>query len=157
MLGLTKKTDYALVALAYLAKHQAQGDEQVSAVSTRDIAEHHGLPLPLLMNVLKELAKARLVKSVRGAGGGYVLATSPGQISVLDVVTAMEGPLRLARCVDGLPIVGQGCPYACKCGIQSAVHQLHDQLGAFLTRFTLADLLGEAQPMNREPVAVGVA
>ncbi len=157
MLGLTKKTDYALVALAFLAKHQGQVDEQAATVSARDIAEHHGLPLPVLMNVLKELAKARLVKSVRGAGGGYVLATSPQQISVLDVVTAMEGPLRLARCVDDLPIVGQGCPHACKCGIQSAVHQLHDRLAGFFTSVTLADLLEKAQPATPEPMGVGVA
>ena len=149
MLGLTKKTDYALLALAYLAKHPLWGmAETPQAVRTRDIAAHHGLPLPILMNVLKELAKARLVKSVRGAGGGYVLARAPDRISVLDVVTAMEGPMRLARCVDNLPVVGQGCPFACKCGIQSAIHQLHDRLADFLTHMTLAEIL-ETDPHNR--------
>jgi len=115
MLTLTRKTDYALVALSHLAHRLA---EDAGPVSARIIAETHGLPLPLLMNILKELAQAKLVNSTRGATGGYALALSPERISLLEIINAIEGPVKLTACCDGLPIVGQGCAVAATCPIQ---------------------------------------
>lgn len=154
MLSLTKKTDYALVALAYLSLHRQEG----AAVSARDIAEHFGIPLPILMNVLKELAKARLVTSARGMSGGYTLAAAPEQVTLLEVVTAMEGPVRLARCVNDLPVMGQECPIACRCGIQQAIHGLHEKIHGFLHQMTLADLMQQSpQGAGQEAIPLGVS
>lgn len=151
MLSLTRKADYALVALAYLGQRRRDDRPPVSA---RQIAETFGLPLPMLTNILKELAQARLIASTRGAQGGYHLAMDPEQVSLLEVVTAVDGPMRLAPCTDGLPIVGQGCGIESCCPVREPVRRLHDRLNGFFANLTLADLLDSEWPARREPVAV---
>ena len=146
MLSLTRKTDYALVALALLGRRRQAGEGPVSA---RVVAEEFGLPLPLLMNILKELAQARIVTSTRGATGGYALNNDPGSITILEVVTAIEGPVRLAQCCDGLPIAGQGCAVeASACPAKGAVRQLHRRIVTFFEEMTLEDLLREADDLQ---------
>jgi Rrf2 family protein len=143
MLALTKKTDYALVALAYLADRRKAEQGPVSA---RLIAEKYRLPLPLLMNVLKELNQANIVRSTRGALGGYELIHDPGDISLLEVTTALEGPIKLLECCDGLPILNQKCERQDDCPIQGAVQRLHNRLQAFLGDVTLDELVDSQQP-----------
>jgi len=143
MLSLTKKTDYALVALATLGRRKLAGQGPVSA---RVVAEEYGLPQPLLMNILKELAQAKIVVSKRGATGGYELASDPVGLTVLEVVTAIEGPVRLAECCEGLPVVGQGCAVeATSCPARGAVRLLHQRIVALFEEMTLADLFAEAE------------
>ena len=137
MLSLTRKTDYALVALSYLTGRYAESAQPVSA---KQIAQTFGLPLPLLMNILKELVRAKVLSSTRGINGGYELATEPGRISLLEIVTAMEGPVRLSQCADGLPIVGQGCNLSDNCPIQRPIRSLHRRINRFLEDVTLKDL-----------------
>ena len=95
MLSLTKKTDYAVIAMCHLALAPQR------VASAREIARSFGMPLSLLMNILKRLCVAGLVRSVRGAQGGYALARPAGQITLADLVVALEGPVRLANCVNG--------------------------------------------------------
>ena len=151
MLTLTRKTDYALVALAHLAQREAESQGLVSA---RQIAEAHHLPLPLLMNILKELAAAKLVQSTRGAAGGYTLARPADEISLMEVVQAIEGPLKLTSCCDPLPIVGQTCAARPNCPIQNAIQRLHRRVAAFFADLTLADLLEDPCCCQRTPVGV---
>ncbi|MDX1681667.1 MAG: Rrf2 family transcriptional regulator [Phycisphaeraceae bacterium] len=141
MLSLNRKTDYALIALAHLAKEATDADETVSA---RAIAEFYDLPSSLLGNILKDLARARLVDSTRGANGGYRLATDPQRISLLEVVTAIEGPVQFSECAGGLPIAGQGCDVE-RCPIRGPVQQLHHRMNEFLDAVRLADLLADDQ------------
>ena len=75
MLTLTRKTDYALIALTHLAQARER------CICAREIAEKYGLPSALLMNLLKQLAQKGLVKSSRGPRGGYTLGAPPGQIT----------------------------------------------------------------------------
>ncbi len=137
MLALTRKTDYALIALSYLVEQQTQGDNPVSA---KRIAETFGLPLPLLMNILKELVQAKILTSTRGPRGGYSLATKPAQLSLLEVITALEGPIRLTQCADRLPVLGQGCELSANCPIRGTVRSLHQRINQFLAEMTLQDL-----------------
>ena len=168
MLSLTRKSDYALVALSYLG--QQQGEEQ--AVSARKIADQFGLPLPLLMNILKSLSHAGLVTSTRGPQGGYVLSAKPDKVSILDVVNAIEGPIRVAMCTlqDGQESAGEGleagsdtstpdkatacCPVAGMCPIEGPIRRLNQQLQGFLAGVTLADLLGPQVDVPLEKVGV---
>ncbi|MEM6458896.1 MAG: Rrf2 family transcriptional regulator [Planctomycetota bacterium] len=143
MLQLTRKTDYAIVALAHLLRQQRDHDRPVSA---RVIAEAYHLPLPLLMNILKELAQARLVTSTRGATGGYRLAVEPGRVSLLEIVNAMEGPVKLTPCCDGLPILNQGCELSQDCPIQPTIQRVHERMIAFFKTVTLEELLEDVQP-----------
>jgi Rrf2 family protein len=142
MLSLTRKTDYALVALSYLAQRKNQG---LSAVSARHIAERFNLPLALLMNVLKELGQSRIVKSTRGAQGGYELLGEPESLSVLEVITSLEGPVRFAACTEELPILGQGCE-VCNCPIRKPIQRLHERIVRMMEGVSLQDLLDQDSP-----------
>jgi Rrf2 family protein len=149
VLSLTRKSDYALVALTYLGRRRQEGAKPVSA---RQIAETFGLPLSLLMNILKELGQAKIVSSTRGVNGGYELTADPGRVSLLEVVTAIEGPTRFAPCTDGLPIVGQGCRLAEGCPIRDPIRRLHNRINGFLEETTLLDLLDGG---GEEPCVAG--
>src|SRR5215831_16907060 len=98
MLRLSKKTDYALLALQYLASPGEPGD-----VSARAIAERFEIPPELLAKILQRLAHGGLITAQRGVHGGYRLARSPDAISIADIAQAVDGPASLAasRPVDG--------------------------------------------------------
>jgi Rrf2 family protein len=93
MLTLTRKTDYALIALTHLSQNRE------TCTSAREIATLYGLPLPLLMNVLKLLGQQGLAKSVRGPKGGYQLALPASEITLHDIILAVEGPIQLVQCI----------------------------------------------------------
>jgi Rrf2 family protein len=97
MLSVTRKTDYALVALARLAEAQGAGREVLSA---RRIGEEAGIPVPALMNILKDLGRGGLVRASRGALGGYALAKTPREITVARVIESIEGRVRILPCCE---------------------------------------------------------
>lgn len=84
MLRLSKKADYALISLGYLAEHREH------VVSAREIAERCQLPLPLLMNILKVLHQRGILKSSRGASGGYRIASDLAKLSLLELSSILE-------------------------------------------------------------------
>ena len=154
MLSLTRRTDYALVALAWLGSRRAAGDPPVSA---RRIAEEFDLPLALLMNILKDLARAKVVASNRGSQGGYSLAVDPGELSLLDIVTAIEGPARLAVCAEEDNDAGEKCGLACRCPIRLPIQRLNLRINRFLEEVTLADLMEGGIDVTLESVKSGLA
>ena len=87
MLNISAKTEYACVAVFELARHHHLGEP----VPLRSIAEAHGIPSPFLVQILLQLKTAGLVKSTRGAAGGYRLALPPDAISLADVMSVIEG------------------------------------------------------------------
>ena len=95
MLRLSKKADYGLIALSYMA---AAGQRPI--VSAREMAEQHDIPVELLAKVLQRLARRGVLTSVQGINGGYRLARAPQTISVAEVVEAIDGPLTLTACSD---------------------------------------------------------
>jgi len=141
MLSFSKKAGYGLIAMSYLAQLR---DQEVA--SAREIAERFGIPASLLMNVLKELAAAGYVSSVRGARGGYRLARSPDQIDLAHLVTALDGPIRLAECMQHRPDAKtHTCKIMDRCPIIDPVHRVQRKLSDFLKAVTLADILQPAQ------------
>jgi Rrf2 family protein len=147
MLTMTRKTEYALIAVCHLAR------EAGKEVSARDIAEAHGVPLPLLMNVLKRLNRTGHVTSVRGARGGYMLAVPAETFSLDALIEAVEGPVHLVRCTN-TDKNGRRCTLTGICPIRPSVHRVHNQLRKFLTSVTVADLAAEERPAATPAVAV---
>jgi len=137
MLSLTRKTDYALLALTRLAGQPGE------IVSAREIAERVGVSLPLLMNVLKQLASAGLVSSVRGAHGGYSLARPAEEITLAELIDATEGPMRLAPCVatHRNSSVAVGCDSEAHCPMYAPFMWLHEKMRGFLEGISLAELV----------------
>ncbi len=81
------ETEYALVAVAYIAQHIKDG-----MVKARTISKTYGLPHEYFLKIMKELAKANILKSKRGMGGGYTLARPAPEISILEIIEAIRGP-----------------------------------------------------------------
>lgn len=148
MLNLTRKTDYALIAMGTLA---AQSPKVLSA---RLIADQYEVPLPLLMNVLKRLSASGLLQSVRGSRGGYRLNRPAEQINVAEIIESLEGPIRLSACScapgeDPARCAGDcGCRLAGKCPIRSSLQTLHQQIRGVLTGMTVADLARQRRDDN---------
>lgn len=142
MLTLTRKTDYGLIALSHLAANQGR------VVSAREIAAKYRVPLALLMNLLKLCAGAGLVESVRGARGGYRLGKPADQITLVELVEAIEGPLRLSQCHGLTEPQGNiqpadkepSCQVGSCCPVRVAVNNVHMRLQGFLSEMTIADV-----------------
>jgi FeS assembly SUF system regulator len=92
MLRISKLTDYATVILAALC------EKPDTVLSAAGIAESTRVGLPTVSKLLKELQRAGLVRSIRGARGGYQLAREPDRISAADIIDAVEGPVALTEC-----------------------------------------------------------
>lgn len=136
MLALTRKSDYALVALTHLAR---AGDRLSTA---REVADVYHVPLPILMNVLKSLTRFGMVESVRGAKGGYRLGLAADEISLQMVVNAMEGPARLFQCSSSGS--GRGtCEQENWCPITVAAKRVSGRFQEFLGGVTLAEIAAD--------------
>lgn len=134
MLSLNRKTDYALIALAYMA------DRPGLWSSAREIAQSSDVPLPLLMNVLKTLHQSHIVRSTRGMKGGYQIAADLERLSLFDLTRTVD---RAEAAPDGVP----GEPECCgrykidKSGRHGPVHAFHHKLRQFLKAVKLSDLV----------------
>lgn len=137
MLRLSKLTDYAVVVLIRLADSdralcRSAGGEAVQ--TSPGIACATGVPEPTVSKVLKLLANADLVLSLRGARGGYRLARPLATISVADVIAAVDGPIALTACVDG----GVGtCDVQGMCAVKGRWDLVNDAIRDSLHRISL--------------------
>ncbi|OGL02837.1 MAG: hypothetical protein A3E31_08480 [Candidatus Rokubacteria bacterium RIFCSPHIGHO2_12_FULL_73_22] len=136
MLRFTKRADYGLMAIHYIAIN-----DQLGAVSAKRIAEEFGIPPELLAKILQRLAKRRLIASQNGPKGGYVLARRPEQISVGQVVRALEGPINIVGCLDH-----SGCPQEERCNLRRPVQKLQAAISQMLDTMSLADLATDDVP-----------
>ena len=130
----TRKTDYALVALAGLARRNH------GSSSARDLADELKLPLPVLRNILKLLTSHGLLVSSRGPSGGYRLARPARKITLVQVIEVIEGPIHLVRCCSTSHDEEPQCQLVDSCLIKGNVRRVHESLIEFLNRVTLAQL-----------------
>ena len=135
MLRITKLTDYATIVLTTLA------DAPIRVHSATDLAERARLELPTVSKVLKPLAHAGLVTSFRGANGGYRLARPPNQISLIEIVEAIEGRLGVTECSGE----HSSCEHEPHCGVQSHWRRINDVISDTLRSMSLAEMLPTAQ------------
>jgi len=99
MIKLSRMTDYAVVVLARMARDGGRGGAAVQTVP--QLAERTAVPAPTVAKLMKLLALAGLTESHRGAAGGYALTRAPEDISIADIISAVDGPIALTACVDG--------------------------------------------------------
>lgn len=135
MIGIGRHTDYAARVVLHLSTL-----EEGARITAAEIAAKRLLPPAFLRRIIGKLADAEIVRTTRGAGGGVTLARAAHEISLLDVVKAMEGGLVLNGCVD-TPVA---CPLSISCPVSKAWCDVTDTLAASLeeVRFDrLADSL----------------
>lgn len=146
MLKLTKKADYGLIALRHLCSVAASSRGSVTdrgSASAKDIADAYGIPLPLLSKVLQKLARGGLLMSEQGTHGGYRLARDPAQISTLEVIRTIDGPIILTQCFTE----HNGCDQTRLCPVREPLRKVHEGILGLLSSITLADLASDDMPV----------
>jgi Rrf2 family protein len=135
---LSKKTEYALKALIYAARHPEGTTFQI-----KELADRNGIPKKFLELILLELKNAGIVQSKRGVGGGYLLARRPETVRSTEIIEAIEGPVSPAKAQQGSgrKPPGEGLSPA----VSRLVREASEAIEAALDRWTLADLAREEQ------------
>jgi len=143
MLRLTKKADYGLMALKYLAEQTNPGwsGDASGAQSAKDIAEAYHIPPQLLAKILQTLAKAGLLVSHAGTNGGYALARPPAAITAFEVIRAIDGPLFITSCIT----IHGACDLAGHCTIKEPLRKVNDSIKDLLNGITISDLIDPAE------------
>lgn len=118
-------------------------DEETGPTSVRDIAERTGLPQPYLEQILLALKGAGLVRSKRGVGGGYVLARSPEEIRLSEILSAVDGPITLGD--FGQPHQDGSCDHEGQCVLLAIWDQAGEVMRRHLDGYTLASIAGVAR------------
>ena len=132
MIRIRKLTDYGIVLLTYFAV----GGE-TSVRTARELAAKAHLPLPTVSKILKSLARSSLLVAHRGIKGGYSLARAPEEITVAEIVAALEGPLALTECSASAPGL---CDIEPVCPVRSNWRKINDVVRGALAQLSLADM-----------------
>jgi len=138
MLRLSKKADYALIAMKHLALRGDQGSS-----SAREIAGLYDIPIELLAKILQRLVRRGLLASHQGTRGGYQLVRMPAQISVADVIQAIDGPVSVTACSasdDG------ACEQFAKCNVRDPLWRVREKILSALGECTIAELAADPPP-----------
>lgn len=137
MLRISRLTDYGTVVLAHLAHGGA------TLASASEVATATGIGLPTVSKLLKSLGKAGLVRSTRGAQGGYQLSRDAHTISAADVIDALEGPVSITECSAD----DSNCDFAAVCSVGGAWQRINVAIRRSLDDVSLADLLRTSSPV----------
>jgi len=129
----TNRTDYGIRALVYLANHQG------THAKAADIGSVMGVPTGFLHQVLQELQRARLVSSRSGPAGGYVLARAPEDITILEIVETLEGPIQTSECA----LRGGPCHWDQVCAMHQVWSAARAALSDSLRAATLARVVAD--------------
>ncbi len=140
---LSTKGRYGVTAMYDLAMHSGKGPISLKSVAERQLISEH-----YLEQLMGQLRKAGLVKSTRGAQGGYMLTKRPEEITVGDIVRVMEGPIAPVDCL--LSENSSSCAKASRCVTRGVWQKVGESIAKVLDEITLADLCLEDQRINHQ-------
>ncbi|TAK33194.1 MAG: Rrf2 family transcriptional regulator [Chloroflexota bacterium] len=140
---ISMKSDYGVRAVVDLALHYGQGLTQ-----SADIAARQGIPEPYLDQLLTVLRKAGIVRSTRGPKGGHVLAKLPADMTLGEVVAALEGPLSPIGCVGDVHV----CPQSAECVQREVWQQVKEAMDAVLDATTIESLAKKQAARDTQPM-----
>jgi Rrf2 family transcriptional regulator, iron-sulfur cluster assembly transcription factor len=136
---ITRAGEYGVMGLMHLARCRPGQRTMLEEVSRQQ-----RISKSFLAKIFQSLVKAGLVRSIRGAGGGFALAKSPAQIPVLDIIEAVEGRIIFQRCKMARP----DCEHLGGCALCGLFERAQDGLKDTLTRTTLADLIQQQEKIE---------
>ena len=145
MLRLSKKADYALIAMKHLA--QKSGAPSTSA---REIAEQYDIPIELMAKVLQRLVRTGLLVSTQGTRGGYTLGRPSATISVADEIQAIEGPFTVTACSTD----NNDCEQYGKCSIRDPLWRIKERIVSALGTVSLAEMAVEGDAPQPAPMRI---
>ncbi|HMB55289.1 MAG TPA: SUF system Fe-S cluster assembly regulator [Thermoanaerobaculia bacterium] len=141
MIRITKTTDYGIVLLTHMA------DDPERRFNAPDLAQEAQLPLPMVSKILKILAREDLLDSHRGVNGGYALARMPREITVSEIIAALEGPIAITECIDDSP--GE-CVQEDVCPLRSNWQLINSAIRGALDGLRLSDMARPLPPPTGE-------
>ena len=144
MLRLSKKADYALIAMKHLALREGQGSS-----NAREIAEQYSIPVELMAKVLQRLVRRGLLSSQQGTRGGYQLARESGTISVADVIQAIDGPLTVTACSAH----SQRCGQFATCNVRDPLWKIRERILSALSTCSVHEMAADSSPEAAQPAA----
>ena len=130
MLKITRKTEYALIAL----RHLQQNDAGVLSTS-KEIATKYDIPKELLAKILQNLVKHDIISSTKGPSGGYEVIADPANINMTKFFEVMEGPFGIVDCYSD-----SGCDKLNNCTIRTPINRLNNSIRSVLDKMTLAEI-----------------
>lgn len=139
MIRLTKQTDYGIVLMTHLARQPGQ------FFNAPELATEAHLPLPMVSKILKLLARAGLLDSQRGVKGGYALARGAREISVADIISALDGPIAITECIEDSP---DECSHEAHCGVRQNWQRINLAVRRALDEISLEEM---ARPDMQPP------
>jgi Rrf2 family protein len=142
MLKFSKKADYGLMAVQYIASVQFGDLHKARVVNTKEIAEEYHIPVELLAKVLQTLARQGIVESQNGPKGGYLLARNAREITIAQVLEAIEGPLGITDCHQEQDDKTMSCSCFNHCNIRTPLLKVQDSIYQLLNNMTVADMMG---------------
>jgi FeS assembly SUF system regulator len=149
MIKLSRMADYGVILMVQLARAPGQ------VTTAAELTEATALPGPTVSKLLKQLSRAGLLDSQRGTNGGYTLSQPVDDISVADIVSALEGPIALTECMTA---EGAVCEIEALCPTRTNWRQINNALVEALDRVSLAEM---ARPVFEtttiQPARVAVA
>ena len=153
MIRLTKLTDYGIVLLTHMARGKTR-----TVFTARDLAVEARLPLPTVGRLLKMLTSDGLLCSHRGVHGGYSLARAADEITVAQIIRALEGPISLTECSDGPGV----CRQEMYCPVKTNWQKINSAVHSALDGISLADMArpwsdGWAPPSFENPARTPVS
>ncbi len=142
MIRLSRLADYSVVLMTYLASHAERPQ------SALDLTIASGLPGPTVGKLLNMLARAGLLTSYRGVGGGYALTRAPADISVAQVIYAVDGPIALTECIHD---ASGECDFEASCPARGSWQVINDAVRTTLNNVSLADVIFPTPIANHGP------
>jgi Rrf2 family protein len=134
---ITRAAEYGVLGLTALARRPLG-----EVVMIETLCAEEDIPNSFLGKILQSLSKAGIVKSARGSGGGFSLARNPSEVTALEIIEAIEGPISLQRCLDD----DLGCEHSGGCALCSLLTEAQERVKEVFGRTTLADLTGRHIP-----------
>src|ERR1700738_3545243 len=134
MFKVSKKADYWLIAVKHLATHR-----NGHACIANEISEEYGISTTLMTKVLQKLARQGLVAAKHGSSGGYQLAKEPSQISALDVISAIDGPVLITSCVTN----HGNCDATDRCSVREPLRRVNESILQVLSTGTISQMSEE--------------
>lgn len=135
MLKLSKKSEYALMAVKYIALQQNK-----TCVTAREIAKNYNLPYELVSKVLQQLTRYNLILSIQGAKGGYKLGKGPSDISLIDIISAVEPRYQITNCIkEGSSV--EDCEHYDCCMIRDPLIKVQNKIDNLLKNITVTEII----------------
>ena len=130
MLKITRKAEYALIALRHL-----NGLKDGELATVKEISTQYGIPQELLAKALQQLARAKVIEATKGPSGGYKLVRDPHEINMTNFFEILEGPMGIMDCY-----FASGCNQLSACNIRTAITRINDSIRTIFDKMTLADI-----------------